>query len=131
VDCELASIARGRAVRAVCCALGVSRSHVLANKHRSSEWADCRRSPLSADDTQVKQAIADEVHKRATYGYRRVWARLRLDGHLDINHKRVYSVMRGAGWLLFRQNQRDPWTPESMRAKSPSNKATRGGVQMC
>ena len=89
VDCALASIARGRAVRAVCCALGVSRSHVLAKKHRPSDWADRRRSPPRVDDTQVKQAIADVVHKRATYGYRRVWARLRLDGHVGINHKQI------------------------------------------
>ena len=93
-------------MRAVCCALGVSRSHVLAKKHRSSDWADRRRSPPRADDTQVKQAIADVVHKRATYGYRRVWARLKLDGHVGINHKRVYRVMRDAGWLLFRQGQK-------------------------
>jgi putative transposase len=93
-------------VRAVCCALGVSRSHVLAKKHRSSDWADRRRSPAREDDTQVKQAIADVVHKRATYGYRRVWARLRLEGHVGINHKRVYRVMRDAGWLLFRQGQK-------------------------
>ena len=93
-------------MRAVCLALGVSRSHVLARKHRPSDWADRRRSPPRVDDTQVKQAIADVVHKRATYGYRRVWARLKLDGHVGINHKRVYRVMRDAGWLLFRQGQK-------------------------
>ena len=93
-------------MRAVCLALGVSRSHVLAKKHRSSDWADRRKSPPRADDTHVKQAIADVVHKRATYGYRRVWARLKLDGHTGINHKRVYRVMRDAGWLLFRQGQK-------------------------
>jgi putative transposase len=79
---------------------------VLAKKHRSSDWADRRKSPPRADDTHVKQAIADVVHKRATYGYRRVWARLKLDGHTGINHKRVYRVMRDAGWLLFRQGQK-------------------------
>jgi putative transposase len=93
-------------VRAVCCALGVSHSHVLAKKRRSSDWADRRRSPARADDKQVKQAIADVVHERATYGYQRVWARLRLDGYVGINHKRVYRVMEDADWLLFRQGQR-------------------------
>ena len=72
-------------MRAVCLALGVSRSHVLAKKHRSSDWADRRKSPPRADETYVKQAIADVVQKRATYGYRRVWARLKLDGHTGIN----------------------------------------------
>jgi len=80
VDCALASIARGRAARVVCSPLGLSRSHVSAKKHRSSDWVDRRRSPARADDTQVKQAIADVVHKRATYVYRRVWERLKLHG---------------------------------------------------
>ena len=83
-------------MRAVCQALGVSRSHVLAKKDRAPDWTDQRKSPPQCDDAQVKQAIADVVQMRATYGYRRVWARLRLDGHIGINHKRVYRVMRDA-----------------------------------
>jgi transposase InsO family protein len=31
------------------------------------------------DDSVIKQAIANVVKDRATYGYRRVWARLKLD----------------------------------------------------
>jgi len=93
-------------VRVVCLALDVSCSHVLAKKHRLSDWADRRKSPPRADDTQVKQSITDLVHKRATYGYRRVWARLKLDGHTVISHKRVYRVMRDTGWLLFIQGQK-------------------------
>lgn len=93
-------------MRTVCQALGVSRSHVLAKKDRCPQWVDRRKSPPRVDDAQLQQAIADVVHKRATYGYRRVWARLKLDGHVGINHKRVYRVMRDAGWLLFRQGQK-------------------------
>jgi putative transposase len=89
VDCAIASIARGRAVRVVCQALGVSRNHVMAKKDRATDWADLRRSPPKSDDAQVKQAIADDLQKRATFGYRRVWARLRLDDHMGINLKRV------------------------------------------
>ena len=57
----LASIARERAERAVCLALGVSRIHVFAKKHRSSDLAERRRSQPRSDDTYVKQAIADAV----------------------------------------------------------------------
>jgi hypothetical protein len=89
VDCAIVSIARGRAVRAVCQAFSVSRSHVLAKKDRAPDWADHSRSPPKSDEAQVKQAIADVVQKRATNDYRRVWARIRLDGHIGINHKRV------------------------------------------
>jgi putative transposase len=117
-------------VRAVCQALGVSRSHVLAKKDRALDWADHRRSPPKSDDAQVKQAIADVVQKRATYGYRRVWARLRLDGHIGINHKRVYRVMRDAGWLLFRQGQKPLDTRKHEGKVAPSRKVTRVGVQM-
>ena len=86
-------------------ALGVSRSNVLTKKTRSTDWADLRKSPPKADDADLKEAIACVVKDRATYGYRRVWARLKIDGR-QINHKRVYRVMRDEGWLLFRQGQK-------------------------
>ena len=75
-------------------ALGVSRSNVLTKKARSSEWADLRKSPTKADDADLKDAIACVVKDRATYGYRRVWVRLKIDGH-QIKHKRDYRVMGG------------------------------------
>ena len=42
-------------------------------------------------------AIANVVKDRATFGYRRVWVRLRLEGHDRVDHKRVYRVMRDEG----------------------------------
>ena len=93
-------------MRAVCCALGVSRNHVLTMRDRPSEWTDLRKSPPRSDDIVIKQAIANVVKDRATYGYRRVWARLRLEGHDRVNHKRVYRVMRDEGWLLYRHGEK-------------------------
>ena len=93
-------------MRAVCCALGVSRSHVLVKRDRPPEWTDSRKSPPRNDDAVVKQAIANVVKDRATYGYRRVWARLRLEGQDRVNHKRVYRVMRDEGWLLYRHGEK-------------------------
>ena len=92
-------------MRAVCQALGLSRSNLLDKKTRSPQWTDGRKSPPLADDDTLKQAIAGVVQDRATYGYRRVWARLRIDGH-RVNHKRVYRVMRDEGLLLFRQGHK-------------------------
>jgi len=89
----------------VCTALSISRSNVLTKKTRSSDWADLRKSPPKADDVDLKEAIAYVVKDRATYGYRRVWARLKIYGR-QINHKRAYRVMREQGWLLFRQGQK-------------------------
>lgn len=107
MDCALASIARGRQIRAVCAALGVSRTHVKARLNRPADWTDQRKAPPRADDSDLKEAISKIVHKRATYGYRRVWARLKLEGK-SVNHKRVYRVMRDVGLLLYRHGQR-PW----------------------
>ncbi len=105
MDCALACIDRERAVRAVCMTLGVSHSNVLTKKTRSTDWADLRKSPPKADDADLKEAIACIVKDRATYGYRSVWARLKIDGR-QFNHKRVYRVIRHEGWLLFRQDQK-------------------------
>ena len=52
-----------------------------------------RKSPPKVDDADLKDAISCVVKDRATYGYRRVWARFKIDGR-QINHKRVYRVMR-------------------------------------
>ena len=62
--------------------------------------------PPRNEDAVVKQAIANVVKDRATYGYRRVWARLRLEGDDRVNHKRVYRVMLDEGWLLYRHGEK-------------------------
>ena len=101
----------------MCTALGVSRSNILTKKTRSSDWADLRKSPPKADDADLKEAIACVVKDRATYGYRRVWARLKIEGR-QINHKRVYRVMRDeGGYCLGRA--RNLWTRERMKAQWP------------
>ncbi len=68
-----------------------------------------RKSAPKADDADLKEAIACVVKDRATYGCRRVWARLKIDGR-QIDHMRVYPVMRDEGWLLFRQGQKPLYT---------------------
>ena len=64
----------------------------------------------------------------ATYGYRGVLARLKIDGR-QINHKRVYRVVRFEGCLLL-GNVTSLWTSESMKAHWPLKKATRVGAPM-
>lgn len=92
-------------MRAVCQALSLSRSNLIVKKNREPQWVDARKSPPLADEDTLKQAIAGVVQDWATYGYRRVWARLRIDGH-RFNHKRVYRAMRDEGLLLFRQGHK-------------------------
>jgi hypothetical protein len=69
------------------------------------------------------------VHKRATYGYRRVWAKLILDENVDIHHKRVKRIMRDADCGCCFVKGKSLLTPESMKGKWRSNKAIRDGAQ--
>jgi len=130
VDCALASIGKGRAVRAraVCCALGVPRSHVLAKKYLTSDLADRRRSTPRAEDIQVKQVIADKVHKRATYGYQRGLGDAQARWLCRHQPQACSARQMLAGCCLGKV--KSPWTPESTKSKWPSSKATRVGVQM-
>jgi hypothetical protein len=82
--------------------LGGSRSNVLTKKARSSDWADFRKSPLRADDADLKDATACVVKDRATCCDRTVWAMLKIAGR-QINQKRVFPMIREVEWLLFRQ----------------------------
>jgi putative transposase len=111
-------------VRAVCQALRLSRSHLSAKTNRKPQWTDGRKSPPLADDDTLRQAIAGVVKDRATYGYRRVWARLRIDGH-RVNHKRVYRVMRDEGLLLFRQGHKPMETRKHERKVAVKDSDTR------
>ncbi|NEX64568.1 IS3 family transposase, partial [Noviherbaspirillum sp. 17J57-3] len=54
------------------------------------EWIDRRTARSKTDDTVALQAIRAVVQDQATYGYRRVWGMLRMNGMQDgrpINHK--------------------------------------------
>ena len=57
VNCALACIARGQAIRAVCMALGVSRSNVLTKKTRSSDWA--RQLPCQVDNLKLEISLTN------------------------------------------------------------------------
>jgi putative transposase len=105
LDCAIASIARGRAVRAVCSALVVARSHMLERLNRPEDWQDRRKSPPRPDDGELLEAIKDVARDRASYGYRRVWAVLRLNGR-QTNHKRIYWVMRNHRLLLHGRGEK-------------------------
>jgi hypothetical protein len=116
-------------VRVVCCAFGVSSSHVLAKKRRPSEWADGRRSPTRLEDAKFNQAIADVVDKRATYGTRRVLAGFKLEG-LNTSITIVFTASCELLAACCICKVKRPWTQESTKAKWASKKAIRGGDQM-
>ena len=55
--------------------------------------------PQSAkDETEIKADIAKLCGQHPTYGYRRITAMLKRQGH-EINHKRVSRLMRELGLM--------------------------------
>ncbi len=93
----------------------MSRAQLHVILRRTDGWKDGRRSRRT-DDTDVLLRIHHVIGELPTYGYRRVWARLRrqaeLDGMSVINAKRVYRIMRQNALLL----ERKPAVPPSKRA---------------
>jgi transposase InsO family protein len=76
-------------IRSLCQLLGISRSWFYAAPHPP------RPDP---DEMRLLQAIEAIVLTHPGYGYRRVTAALRRQGHV-INHKRVLRLMRAASLL--------------------------------
>ncbi|WP_218072959.1 IS3 family transposase [Escherichia coli] len=115
VDSARVLIARGWGVSLVSRCLRVSRAQLHVILRRTDDWKDGRRSRHS-DDTDVLLRIHHVIGELPTYGYRRVWARLRrqaeLDGMPAINAKRIYRIMRQNALLLERKTA----VPPSKRA---------------
>jgi len=97
-------------VKPVAEALRVSRPHLSENRSLpqahgrapGGQAAPKKRGPyLKADDNALVRRIKAIVKSRATYGYRRVTARLNRSPNASrVNHKRVYRVMKQAALLL-------------------------------
>lgn len=104
VDCALALVAKGRAVKAVCLALGLARSHVHNRVHRPETWGDGRTQRTPAVDEQLIGEIRQQISELPTYGYRRACALVnrmrRAKGQTVVNLKRAYRVMKQQGLLL-------------------------------
>jgi putative transposase len=106
VDCALALIGQGRAIKPVCVILGLARSNVIDILARPDDWVDrrtvARLDPLA--DAMIIDAVRAEITALSTYGYRRTSAlmnRTRSPMELGpINHKRNYRVMKVQGLLL-------------------------------
>ena len=89
--------------------LGVARSNLVVRAARG------RRSRLpyrKAGDPELRARIHELVDQRPTYGYRRITALLNreraLSGEPNVNHKRVFRIMRRHGLLLERHSGRRP-----------------------
>ncbi|HHR0873456.1 MULTISPECIES: IS3 family transposase [Klebsiella/Raoultella group] len=115
LDCARTLIARGRRVKPVSEALGVSRAQLSLYRYRQTDWQDGRMQ-RHRDDAELLEHIRAEVADLPSYGYRRIWANLRRrseqEGLPRVNAKRVWRVMRDNGLLL--ESKRRP-TPDTRR----------------
>ena len=93
-------------MKAVCEALGVSRSNIAAS-FKAPPAKPLKRvgRPARPDDDLVRE-IQTIIGGQPTYGYRRVWALLKREAirseREPVNAKRVYRAMKAHGLLLQR-----------------------------
>ncbi len=96
-------------MKAVAQTIGVSRSQLYARAQGKSKP---RHAYHKADDAVLLPRIKRLVKERPTSGYRRITAHLnkelRLAGLAQLNHKRVYRIMKQNQLLLARKYQTRP-----------------------
>lgn len=90
--------------RLICRVLGVPRSALY--HHQAVESVTSR----VVDDGDVVARIKELIEEHPTYGYRRIWARLRFGDQRVINRKKVRRLMRQNGWMVGqRRLTAKPW----------------------
>lgn len=93
-------------MKAVCAALGVSRSNIAAGRQPALAKPLKRVGRPAKPDDDLVSDIETIIGAQPTYGYRRVWALLKRDaaraGSEPINVKRVYRAMKAHNLLLQR-----------------------------
>jgi putative transposase len=78
-----------------------------------------RYQPRTADDGALRQRLGELARERSRFGYRRLHALLRREGH-HVNHKRVLRLYRLAGLSLRRQKRKRMPSLARGRAQLPS-----------
>lgn len=84
--------------RFICRVLGVARSALY--RHQTATAGSAVTTAEDALLVRIKQLI----EQYPTFGYRRIWARLRFGDQLRINRKRVYRLMKAHGWLIYQRS---------------------------
>ena len=93
-------------MKAICEALGVSRSNIAASRQPALAKPLKRVGRPAKPDDDLVRDIETIIGAQPTYGYRRVWALLKREaaraGSKPTNAKRVYRSMKAHGLLLQR-----------------------------
>ncbi len=94
--------------RAICRVLGVARSALYRHQPTPANH------PHATEDVALVARIKELIEQHPTYGYRRIWARLRFGDKRIINRKMVRRLMRQQGWMVC---QRPPAPKPRVRRK--------------
>ncbi len=100
--------------RTICRVLGVARSALY--RHHAAPSTH----PRVAEDAELVARIKELIEAHPTYGYRRIWARLRFGDKRVINRKKVRRLLRQQGWMV-RQRPAAP-KPRVQRKKSVAHR---------
>lgn len=100
--------------RFICRVLEVARSALYRPLEARS------RSEVTHSDTKLMTRIKELIQVHPTYGYRRIWARLRYGDQRVVNKKTVRRLMRRHGWMV----QHRPATPR-LRVQQSRSVTTR------
>jgi len=80
--------------RTICRVLGVARSALYRHQLAPSVH------PRVTEDAALVARSKELIEQHPTYGYRRIWARLRFGDKRIINRKRVRRLLRQHGWMV-------------------------------
>ncbi|BAZ94621.1 transposase [Thiohalobacter thiocyanaticus] len=92
-------------------AVAVMRAETAISERRACALAGIYRSTLryeprqAAETTTLKARIIELAQERRRFGYRRIHALLRREGH-EVNHKRVYRLYSAANLAVKRRKRR-------------------------
>lgn len=95
--------------------VGVPRSALY--RHQPAD----RPPAATPADQDLLARIQELIEQHPTYGYRRIWARLRFGDHVVINRKKVYRLMKAQGWLICQRPSAPK--PRVRRKKSVATRA--------
>ncbi len=59
-----------------------------------------KQSPTPKLDEELAGRIHELVKQHPTFGYRRLWALLRLGEHIEVNRKKVHHIVKLRGWQV-------------------------------
>jgi putative transposase len=107
----------GVSERRVCRVLSVPRSRLSEREVTSS-----RRTPRRVEDKPVLvNRIGELVVKYPTFGYRRLWAMVRMRDGILVNRKVVYRIVKEQGWFVHQRSTTPRPRVQGLRSRTENS----------